>query len=62
MTAAQHKQQTLVDRTAWAKSLILFGMGIYLTLLILTGNLDNYINQRFGWLVVVGALSSSFWR
>ena len=56
MTTAQQKHQAPVDRTAWAKSLILFGMGIYLTLLILTGNLDNYINQRFAWLVVVGAL------
>ena len=56
MTAAPQKRQPLVDRTAWPKSLILFGMGIYLGLLILTGNLDNYINQRFAWLVVVGAL------
>ncbi len=56
MMTAQHKHREQVDRTAWAKSLILFGMGIYLTLLILTGNLDNYINQRFAWLVVVGAL------
>ena len=56
MTAARHNHETPVDKTAWAKSLILFGMGIYLALLILTGNLDNYINQRFAWLVVVGAL------
>lgn len=55
-TAAQHKREEQVDRIAWAKSLILFGMGIYLTLLILTGNLDNYINQRFAWLAGVGAL------
>ena len=56
MTAARHKHHERVDRIAWAKSLILFGLGIYLTLLILTGNLDNYINQRFAWLAVVGAL------
>ena len=56
MTAAQHDHQAPVDHIAWAKSVILFGMGIYLALLILTGNLDNYINQRFAWLVVVGAL------
>lgn len=56
MTTAPHKHHEPVDGIAWAKSLILFGMGIYLTLLILTGNLDNYINQRFAWLVVVGAL------
>lgn len=56
MTAAQRKHQGGAERIARAKTLILFGMGIYLTLLILTGSLDNYINQRFAWLVVVGAL------
>ncbi len=56
MNAAPHKHHERVDSIAWAKSLVLFGMGIYLTLLILTGNLDNYINQRFAWLAVVGAL------
>ena len=56
MTAARHKHDAQIDRVAWAKSLILFGMGIYLALLMLTGNLDNYINLRFAWLVLVGAL------
>ena len=56
MTAAQRQHHGGADRIARAKTLILFGMGIYLTLLIMTGSLDNYINQRFAWLVVVGAL------
>lgn len=56
MTAAQRQHHGGADRIAQAKTLILFGMGIYLTLLIMTGSLDNYINQRFAWLVVVGAL------
>ena len=56
MTAAQRKNHEAADRIARAKTIILFGMGIYLTLLIVTGSLDNYINQRFAWLVVVGAL------
>ena len=56
MTVAQHKHQEKINSIARAKTLILFGMGSYLTLLIVTGNLDNYINQRFAWLVVVGAL------
>lgn len=56
MTSARHKHHEPADSIAWGKSLILFGMGAYLTLLVLTGNLDNYINQRFAWLVVVGAL------
>ena len=43
------------DRIAWAKTAILLGMGVYFTLLILTGNLSIYINLRFAWLVIVGA-------
>ena len=49
------KSAPAVDRIAWAKSAILLGMAVYLALLILTGNLSNYINQRFAWLVYVGA-------
>lgn len=56
MTVAQRKHHDAANGIARAKTLILFGMGIYLTLLIMTGSLDNYINQRFAWLVVVGAL------
>jgi uncharacterized repeat protein (TIGR03943 family) len=56
MTTARQEGEGRIERIAWAKSLILFGMGIYLALLMATGNLDNYINQRFAWLVVVGAL------
>ncbi len=59
MTATHHHhkepKQQQVDWTAWIKSLLLLGMGIYLALLILTGNLDNYINQRFAWLAYLGA-------
>ena len=43
------------DRIAWAKTAILLGMGLYFGWLIFSGNLTNYINQRFAWLVVVGA-------
>ncbi|MCY4146391.1 MAG: TIGR03943 family protein [Chloroflexi bacterium] len=43
------------SRITWAKLLILLGMGIYLTQLIISGNLTNYINQRFAWLAYVGA-------
>lgn len=56
MTAARRRQHEAGDRISRAKTLILFGMGAYLSLLILTGSLDNYINQRFAWLVGVGAL------
>ncbi len=40
---------------AIAKSGILLGMGAYFAWLLLSGNLTNYINQRFAWLVIVGA-------
>ena len=56
MTAAPHKHHEPAEGIAWAKTLILGGMSLYLTLLILTGNLTNYINQRFAWLAIIGAL------
>ena len=43
------------SRIDWVKLLILLGMGVYLTQLIISGNLSNYINQRFAWLAYVGA-------
>lgn len=46
-------QQT--DWRLWSKTLILLGMGLYLTFLIVSGNLTNYINIRFAWLAYVGA-------
>lgn len=56
MSAAhKHKPHDAGKSVDWAKSAILLGMGVYLAQLILTGNLSNYINQRFAWLVYVGA-------
>ncbi len=40
---------------AWVKTAILLGLGLYFSWLIISGNLTNYINQRFAWLAVVGA-------
>jgi putative membrane protein len=37
----------------WLKTAILLGMCAYLALLMLSGNINNYMNQRFQWLVVV---------
>lgn len=56
-TAIHHKhhQHHGSDRIAWAKLLLLLGMGVYLAVLIVTGNLSNYINLRFAWLAYVGA-------
>lgn len=44
------------DTRSWIKTAILLGMGIYLTILIVSGNLTNYINIRFAWLAYVGAV------
>ncbi|MCB9452139.1 MAG: TIGR03943 family protein [Anaerolineaceae bacterium] len=40
---------------AWVKTLLLLGLGLYFVYNILTGNLANYINARFGWLSYVAA-------
>ncbi len=57
MALHKHKQPQSagIDPLAWGKTLILLGLGLYLTLLIATGSLNYYINQRFAWLVYVGA-------
>ena len=52
---AGHQHHRRIDRADWAKTFILFGLGIYFVLLILSGNLTNYINLRFAWLAYVGA-------
>ena len=51
---AEHQHHSRIDQTAWAKSLILFGLGIYFAVLIFTGNLTNYINLRFAGLAYIG--------
>lgn len=43
----------------WLKTFVLLGMGIYFVVLILSGDLANYINLRFAWLTYLGA--AIFW-
>jgi len=43
-------------RSTWLAPLILLGMGGYLCLLLLTGNINHYINERFAWLAALAAL------
>lgn len=38
---------------AWLKTGLLFGLALYFAYNILSGNLANYINQRFAWLSYV---------
>lgn len=39
----------------WAKSVLLLGMGVFFIYSITSGNLTNYINERFAWLSYVAA-------
>ncbi|MCK6577467.1 MAG: TIGR03943 family protein [Anaerolineae bacterium] len=39
----------------WLKTAILLGLGVYFVYNILTGNLTNYVNERFAWLSYVAA-------
>jgi uncharacterized membrane protein YcgQ (UPF0703/DUF1980 family) len=49
-----------VDIQAWAKTATLIGLAVYFAWVIASGNLSNYINERFAWLsylaVVIFAL------
>lgn len=44
------------SRQEWIKAFILLGMGVYFVVLILSGNLNNYINMRFAWLSYLAAV------
>ncbi len=44
-----------VDVQAWFKTAILFGLGVYFSYNIASGNLTNYINVRFAWLSYAAA-------
>lgn len=54
-TQPKYESSPQTSWRTWSKTAILLGMGIYLAVLIVTGNLSNYINLRFGWLAYVGA-------
>ena len=46
------KRENLIG---WAKSAVLVSLGVYFIYSIASGNLSNYINQRFAWLSYVAA-------
>lgn len=48
-----HHAPTLQE---WAKATLLLSLSVYMALLMLTGNVNNYINQRFQWLVVLACV------
>lgn len=48
-----HRRERLLDG---AKTVLLFGMASYFVYNILSGNLTNYINERFAWLSYVAVV------
>jgi putative membrane protein len=44
----------------WAKAVVLLAMSVYLAILVLTGNIYNYMNQSLIWLVVVAVVLFGF--
>jgi putative membrane protein len=47
-----HRREVL---QGWAKAALLTGLGVYFGYNIASGNITNYINQRFAWLSYVAA-------
>lgn len=47
---------TTTNVQGWVKVLILFGLAAYFAYIISTGNVTNYVNERFSWLSVVAML------
>lgn len=47
-----HRTETI---QLWIKTALLIGLGVYFTYNIVSGNLANYINERFAWLSYVAA-------
>jgi putative membrane protein len=44
------------DLRSWLKTALLLGLGVYFIYIIASGNLSNYINERFGWLSYLAAV------
>jgi putative membrane protein len=53
LTTGVTTEKETSPRLEWVKTLILFGLALYFSHNILSGNLANYINQRFAWLSYV---------
>jgi uncharacterized repeat protein (TIGR03943 family) len=53
--AHDHDHAHTTDWQLWIKTGLLIGLGLYFIALIFSGNLANYINQRFAWLSWVAA-------
>ncbi len=52
-TTSRSNNNRFIEWQAWAKVIVLFGLGFYFTTNIINGNLTNYVNVRFAWLSYV---------
>lgn len=52
----EHTHAPPSEAIRWVKAGLLLGMGLYFLITILTGNLTNYINERFAWLSYVAVV------
>lgn len=50
-----HHEHGGADVRDWLKTGLLLGLGVYFVYIIASGNLSNYINERFGWLSYLAA-------
>lgn len=50
-----HEHHHEHDLRGWLKTALLLGLGVYFVYIIASGNLSNYINERFGWLSYLAA-------
>jgi putative membrane protein len=50
-----HHVPARLDAQAWLKAGLMLGLGLYFVWIIVSGNLTNYINYRFAWLVYIAA-------
>lgn len=53
---SQQPKRTRLDKLEVARTAVLFGLGLYFVVIIVTGSLSNYINIRFSWLSYVAAV------
>ena len=56
MTQHAHTDDHTPTGQTWVQAGILLALAVYMALLMLTGNINNYINERFQWLVVLAGV------
>lgn len=56
METTLEQPQGKVELQQWVKLIVQFGLAAYFSYNILSGNLANYVNERFAWLSYVAAV------